>query len=191
MSASSEKSFCNWLNKNRYYDPCTARYISQDPAGLHGGLNSYAYVGAPTGEIDPLGLASKKYHRKDGTYGKRRGRPPNERDTGHGNRLDSPLCTTFYKLIFPDGSLSKWGVTGKSPASLRYYRKFLAGRRMVPIATGSRRAIHQLEREMIEIHGGPDNNETFPRTPNIKKSPEQIIAEHKQKNPCIRVIRKL
>ena len=44
-------------NYFRDYDPTTGRYLTSDPVGLTGGLNSYAYVGGnPLGAIDPLGL---------------------------------------------------------------------------------------------------------------------------------------
>ncbi|OCG78433.1 hypothetical protein A9G42_03195 [Gilliamella sp. Nev6-6] len=44
-------------NLNRYYDPFTGRYITQDPLGILGGLNSYQYVnGDPINWIDPLEL---------------------------------------------------------------------------------------------------------------------------------------
>nr|WP_304363258.1 RHS repeat-associated core domain-containing protein [Gilliamella apicola] len=43
-------------NRYRYYDPYTARYISQDPIGLVGGENAYSYVPDPLAWIDPLGL---------------------------------------------------------------------------------------------------------------------------------------
>ncbi|RNF85009.1 RHS repeat-associated core domain-containing protein [Montanilutibacter psychrotolerans] len=43
-------------NRYRYYDPTIGQYVSQDPIGLMGGLNVYAYVDNPTGWIDPLGL---------------------------------------------------------------------------------------------------------------------------------------
>ncbi|MWP63252.1 RHS repeat-associated core domain-containing protein, partial [Gilliamella sp. Pas-s25] len=44
-------------NLNRYYDPFTGRYITQDPLGILGGLNSYQYAGSdPINWVDPLGL---------------------------------------------------------------------------------------------------------------------------------------
>lgn len=44
-------------NRYRYYDPDTARYLSQDPIGLAGGDNFYQYATNPTIWLDPLGLA--------------------------------------------------------------------------------------------------------------------------------------
>ena len=43
----------------RYYDPGLGRFISSDPIGLLGGINSHSYVdNKPTKRIDPLGLES-------------------------------------------------------------------------------------------------------------------------------------
>jgi uncharacterized protein RhaS with RHS repeats len=43
----------------RYYDPTTGRFIKEEPIGLAGGINLYAYEGGnPVGFIDPSGLWS-------------------------------------------------------------------------------------------------------------------------------------
>jgi RHS repeat-associated protein len=44
-------------NRHRWYDAHTGRFISQDPLGLAGGVNPYAYAGnAPFDHTDPYGL---------------------------------------------------------------------------------------------------------------------------------------
>jgi RHS repeat-associated protein len=42
-------------NTFRFYDPETGRFVTQDPIGVRGGANLYAYVVAPTMWVDPLG----------------------------------------------------------------------------------------------------------------------------------------
>ena len=43
--------------RNRWYEPHTGRFLSEDPIGLAGGINLYAYVGAdPVNGTDPSGL---------------------------------------------------------------------------------------------------------------------------------------
>ncbi|EOS92585.1 YD repeat-containing protein [Erwinia tracheiphila PSU-1] len=52
-------------NRFRYYHPESGTYLSPDPIGLAGGLNTYAYAPNPLNWVDPLGLskcsASGKY----------------------------------------------------------------------------------------------------------------------------------
>lgn len=44
----------------RYYDPALGRFISEDPIGLAGGTNHYAYVNnSPANATDPTGLAGQ------------------------------------------------------------------------------------------------------------------------------------
>ncbi len=44
----------------RYYDPKTGRYVTSDPIGLEGGLNTFGYVGgSPLHFIDSLGLKTQ------------------------------------------------------------------------------------------------------------------------------------
>lgn len=51
-------------NRYRYYDPDTARYLTRDPIGLLGGVNTYAYTPNPVGWLDPLGLSSNSALRR-------------------------------------------------------------------------------------------------------------------------------
>ena len=47
----------------RWYDPQARRFISEDPIGLNGGINLYAYVGNnAVNLVDPLGLWSPGAH---------------------------------------------------------------------------------------------------------------------------------
>jgi len=48
-----------YYNRHRYFDPHTCSFISQDPIGLAGGENLYAYAPNVWGWIDPLGLCPK------------------------------------------------------------------------------------------------------------------------------------
>ncbi len=47
-----------FYNRKRFYDSTTGRFISEDPIGLDGGKNAYAYAeGDPISQSDPSGLS--------------------------------------------------------------------------------------------------------------------------------------
>ena len=47
-------------NRHRYYDPVSGRFVSKDPIGLLGGINTHAYAPNPVQWADPLGLSARK-----------------------------------------------------------------------------------------------------------------------------------
>ena len=52
----------------RYYDPVYSRFVSEDPIGLAGGINGYAYAGGnPIIDVDPLGLSFLLFDQNSGT----------------------------------------------------------------------------------------------------------------------------
>lgn len=56
-----------YFYRARYYDPHLKRFISSDPIGLHGGMNTYAYaMSSPLQLADPTGLAPTCIEVKDG-----------------------------------------------------------------------------------------------------------------------------
>jgi RHS repeat-associated protein len=76
-----------YYNFFRYYDPDIDRYITQDPTGLPGGFNLYAYPVNPLSWIDPLGLSRKKrreYAGKTPGVNSRTGREVQKRMTEQG-----------------------------------------------------------------------------------------------------------
>ncbi len=109
-----EEGFCNYLyqgqtldaetglcySRHRYYAPEEGIFISKDPISIEGGYNVYAYVHDPNSYIDPFGLAS--YHKKNGQFGKKRGRPKKPNDQ-HGNSVHSKKPRQHYVIVDDQG----------------------------------------------------------------------------------------
>jgi RHS repeat-associated protein len=178
-------------NRFRYYDPDVGRFIHQDPIGLLGGNNLYQYAPNPLDWIDPLGWWKGQPRGADGRFGRGKdpNKPPKPENTGNGNRKDNPNCTTLYKLVNPDGSVSKWGITSEANPLNRYSKAELRDRRFVSVATGSRMDMLSLERALTSRFGGAENKERHVNKISNSTSPEAIISAFKSaKRGCVNIL---
>ena len=92
-------------NLQRYYDPATGRYMSIDPIGLEGGLNTHAYVHEPLQWCDPLGLALCQWDTKTGRWRDSRGRfMSRPTDLPAGKQINQ----TAYRYDLPDREPTTW-----------------------------------------------------------------------------------
>ncbi|MCO6540640.1 MAG: RHS domain-containing protein, partial [Gilliamella sp.] len=97
-------------NLNRYYDPFTGRYITQDPLGILGGLNSYQYAGSdPINWVDPLGLVKVENSGFEGIAGNV------EIPNGISFSIEQPK-----HLANVDGFSQKYGISGGHNADAFY-----------------------------------------------------------------------
>ena len=178
-------------NRFRYYDPEVGRFIHQDPIGLLGGVNLYQYAPNPLDWTDPLGWWKGQPRGGNGRFGQGKdpSKPQKPEGSGHGNSKDNPSCTTLYKLVNPDGSVSKWGITSEQNPANRYSKSELGPRIIVPVATGSRSDMLSLERAITIRFGGPENKESWANKVNNSTSPEAIMAAFKAANRgCINIL---
>ncbi|MBI0432131.1 RHS repeat-associated core domain-containing protein, partial [Pectobacterium parmentieri] len=113
-------------NLFRYYDPTVGRFTTQDPIGLAGGLNLYAYAPNPLGWVDPLGLAKiltdgVVYRMGSGTDSNLTPRPGKDTTTGLSTTIEKPSNGKYQTLdvkTLNDGGLDVVK-DGKNHASVR------------------------------------------------------------------------
>lgn len=79
----------------------------------------------------------------------------------HGNSKDSDRLTRLYKLVDKDGNLLKWGITSLEKIESRYRKSFLANKYIERVFVGTREAMMQLERRLVESNPGPLNRERW------------------------------
>ena len=178
-------------NRFRYYDPDVGRFIHQDPIGLLGGNNLYQYAPNPLVWIDPLGWWKGQPRGADGRFGRGKdpNKPPKPENTGNGNRKDNPNCTTLYKLVNPDGSVSKWGITSEANPLSRYSKNELGTRTFEAVAVSSRADMLSLERVLTSRFGGAENKESWANSIKNNTSPDAIIAAFKAaRRGCIKIL---
>ncbi len=91
---------------NRYLDPATGRWLTSDPIGLSGGLNSYAFVNNnPLRYTDPTGLVLETWE-PGGLYG------PNQSVCGSGIKFPElwfrEACETHDRCYDTCGANKTW-----------------------------------------------------------------------------------
>ncbi|MDO4431526.1 MAG: RHS repeat-associated core domain-containing protein [Lonepinella koalarum] len=77
-------------NRFRYYDSDVGMFISRDPIGLLGGLNTFQYAPNPIHWIDPYGLDCIQ-NKKDGTAREKRAKAILERHYGKDNVISEKI----------------------------------------------------------------------------------------------------
>jgi RHS repeat-associated protein len=112
-----------YYNRFRYYEPESGQYVSQDPIGLRGGSEMYAYVAEPTSQHDPFGLSC------DRSNGRLLPPPRDSNPWKVGERLESsvvgPEGLIVYRAHGAGRSTGAW-VTLEPPPNQRYVREQLA-----------------------------------------------------------------
>jgi uncharacterized protein RhaS with RHS repeats len=113
--------------RNRFYSPQLQRFVSEDPIGLGGGINTYSYVdGDPISKVDPIGEA--------GFFGNiNQGISPMEamalsvtQQGSTGNPLNLPGDIGVSATI-PTGTIRVGGIPVPTVISIKYKRQGAGG----------------------------------------------------------------
>ena len=110
------------FNFQRFYDPAVGRFVNQDPIGLAGGENVYAYAPNPVGWVDPLGLAKCDVYENPGHH-------------DPSNRGPNPYNAS--KSVLPENHESLWQQS--KPAS--------DGNRWTKIGEGKKAEYHRFQND--------------------------------------------
>jgi len=102
--------------RGRYYHAGMGRFISEDPIGLNGGVNTYSYVtGNPLGEVDPLGL--------EGVGPWNNGEMSNVTGYAPANDCEREAVADFLVDLVPVGAVASLGLDAIG-LDLNFYPKF-------------------------------------------------------------------
>ncbi|MEV0794771.1 DNRLRE domain-containing protein [Kribbella sp. NPDC050459] len=97
-----------------------------------------------------------------GRFAKNPNKPPAPaKSSVHGNSRASTALNYLYRLEDKNGNLLKWGIT--NDLARRYSQTFLKDKQLIPMTSGTRDEMLNLERWIIERDAGPLNQDRFLR----------------------------
>ncbi|MDX5631167.1 MULTISPECIES: RHS repeat-associated core domain-containing protein [unclassified Brenneria] len=153
-------------NLFRYFDPVVGRFTTQDPVGLRGGLNLYAYVKNPLTWIDPLGLTPCK------------GLPSTRKAGGTGKNYDPVNGQGLY--VLHDGKSILYVGRGDAPSRLNIHANTPGKSHLDQLTIFDNNLTKAeakfLEQRIMDLHGGAKS--TDPLTNLLNK-----ISSYSPNNP--------
>ncbi len=157
-------------NRFRYYSPELGRYLQQDPLGIEGGLNLYAYVDNPLIDVDLVGLARSRRGCKN---------KPGSRRSGTANT--PPQGKSPHKP--PPKKPNERVPAGGTNASRRMVDKMIRDKKIV--IQGDKAYKNAVKQDLYRIASSNTGNKTLTT---IKNSPHPVTVKnwdpHSPGNAC-------